>query len=192
MQINKKTDKLEVSQINVVNFSEIKANTIHKGDIDRSFALPESKLLLKNELANSICLREINETYQVYLVEGNKSPTIMREIGRLREIAFQFVGEGTGKVWDIDDYDAYYNEMTNGTRTPFSHSRTLPPNELRTALSHALKTFQRLQEAGIPDHIVQKNASAAGLRVLQDGSLGVLDYTIEQANNMITEDHHTP
>ena len=111
MQINKKTDKLEVSQINVVNFSEIKANTNHKGDIDRSFALPESRFLLKNELANSICLREINENYQVYLVEGNKSPTIMREIGRLREIAFQFVGEGTGKVWDIDDYDAYYQQI---------------------------------------------------------------------------------
>ena len=80
--------------------------------------------------------------------------------------------------------------MTNGTRTPFSHSRTLPAKDLRTALFHALKTFQRLQEAGVPDHIVQKNASAAGLRTLQDGSLGVLDHTIEQENNIITEGKH--
>ena len=36
---------------------------------------------------------------------GVKSPNVMREIGRLREIAFRAAGGGTGKDCDIDEFD---------------------------------------------------------------------------------------
>jgi putative hemolysin len=44
----------------------------------------------------------------VYLAEAQQIPLILQEIGRLREITFRSVGEGTGKAIDLDPYDAYY------------------------------------------------------------------------------------
>jgi putative hemolysin len=38
-------------------------------------------------------------------------PNILNEIGRLREITFREVGEGTNRSIDIDEYDLYYNQM---------------------------------------------------------------------------------
>jgi hypothetical protein len=35
----------------------------------------------------------------------------MNEIGRLREITFREVGEGTNQQMDIDEYDLYYNQL---------------------------------------------------------------------------------
>lgn len=46
--------------------------------------------------------------FDVYLVRGRNAPELMHEIGRLREITFRSVGEGSGKALDIDAYDAYY------------------------------------------------------------------------------------
>ena len=38
-------------------------------------------------------------------------PELIKEIGRLREITFREVGEGTNKSTDIDEYDLYYNHL---------------------------------------------------------------------------------
>ncbi|MBK9015008.1 MAG: GNAT family N-acetyltransferase [Saprospiraceae bacterium] len=35
----------------------------------------------------------------------------MQEIGRLRELTFRVVGEGTGKTRDLDEYDLYYRQL---------------------------------------------------------------------------------
>lgn len=45
---------------------------------------------------------------QVYCAYGRQIPHTLREIGRLRELTFRAVGEGTGKAIDLDLYDAYY------------------------------------------------------------------------------------
>jgi putative hemolysin len=45
---------------------------------------------------------------QVYLTDYASIPTIIQEIGRLREKTFRAVGEGTGKSLDIDEYDPHY------------------------------------------------------------------------------------
>lgn len=44
----------------------------------------------------------------VYLGTAQQMPTIIYEIGRLREISFRAVGEGTGKALDLDEFDPYY------------------------------------------------------------------------------------
>lgn len=44
----------------------------------------------------------------VYLAPAKAIPNILLEIGRLREITFRSVGEGTGKSRDLDRYDEYY------------------------------------------------------------------------------------
>lgn len=49
--------------------------------------------------------------YEVYICPTPKIPHILREIGRLREITFREVGEGTNKRIDLDNYDIYYNHL---------------------------------------------------------------------------------
>jgi putative hemolysin len=49
--------------------------------------------------------------YEVYLSPANEMPNILREIGRLREITFREIGEGTNKSIDLDDFDRYYYHM---------------------------------------------------------------------------------
>jgi putative hemolysin len=47
----------------------------------------------------------------VYALSSRQAPHIVREIGRLREIAFRANGEGTGKARDLDRFDAYYTHL---------------------------------------------------------------------------------
>ena len=44
----------------------------------------------------------------VYLAPASEIPTVLTEIGRLREITFRAIGEGTGKAVDLDEFDQHY------------------------------------------------------------------------------------
>ncbi len=67
---------------------------------------PVNKDLLKAELTEEKRLRMTNRSHnQIYMVTAQDAPNTMREIGRLREIAFRAAGGGTGKSMDIDEYD---------------------------------------------------------------------------------------
>lgn len=52
-----------------------------------------------------------SKNYQVFLTTTEKIPNILHEIGRLREITFRAVGEGTNEAIDLDNYDNYYHHM---------------------------------------------------------------------------------
>lgn len=45
---------------------------------------------------------------EVYIATADKVPNVLRELGRLREITFRGVGEGTGREIDLDTFDAHY------------------------------------------------------------------------------------
>ncbi len=47
----------------------------------------------------------------VYVASADEIPGVLREIGRLREISFRSVGEGTGKKVDLDIYDYHYQHL---------------------------------------------------------------------------------
>ncbi len=49
--------------------------------------------------------------YSVFAARSWQMPHLMNEIGRLREIAFRAVGEGTGKSCDVDRFDSYYEHL---------------------------------------------------------------------------------
>ncbi|MCF8363142.1 MAG: lysophospholipid acyltransferase family protein [Prolixibacteraceae bacterium] len=51
------------------------------------------------------------KNYTVYCAPSKLIPNTLNEIGRLREITFRAVGEGTNRTIDIDEYDLYYNQM---------------------------------------------------------------------------------
>ena len=74
---------------------------------------PVSKALLKSELTPERKLRTTNKSHNdIYVISAVECPHVMREIGRLREIAFRTAGGGTGKAVDIDEFDT----MENGCR----------------------------------------------------------------------------
>ncbi len=67
---------------------------------------PVPKELLKAELTEEKRLRFTHRSNnEIYIVTAHDSPNVMREIGRLREIAFRAAGGGTGKAVDIDEFD---------------------------------------------------------------------------------------
>lgn len=55
---------------------------------------PDKRLRMSNKGGN-----------EIYVLDGRECPNVMREIGRLREIAFRDGGGGTGKSCDIDEFD---------------------------------------------------------------------------------------
>ena len=71
---------------------------------------PISKELLKSELTAERQLRMTNKSHnEIYVVTAHQAPNVMKEIGRLREIAFREAGGGTGKDMDIDEFDTCEN-----------------------------------------------------------------------------------
>lgn len=57
------------------------------------------------------CRLLTSKNYEVYLAAASDIPNILREIGRLREITFRAVGEGTNEAIDLDTFDTYYHHM---------------------------------------------------------------------------------
>ena len=74
--------------------------------VDHNLMIQEVEVLREN---NSRLLQSKN--YEVFLGNAKKMPNILREIGRLREITFREVGEGTNEAIDLDAFDNYYHHM---------------------------------------------------------------------------------
>ena len=71
---------------------------------------PIDKEILKSELTEERRMRFTNKSNnEIYVVTAHNAPNVMKEIGRLREIAFRAAGGGTGKSMDIDEYDIMSN-----------------------------------------------------------------------------------
>ncbi|WP_196886905.1 GNAT family N-acyltransferase [Aureivirga sp. CE67] len=49
--------------------------------------------------------------YEIFFAEASDIPSILHEIGRLREMTFREVGEGTNEEIDLDKYDKYYRHL---------------------------------------------------------------------------------
>lgn len=71
---------------------------------------PIPKEVLKAELTDDKRLRMTSKSNnEVYVVTWQDSPNVVREIGRLREIAFRAAGGGTGLDCDLDEFDTMDN-----------------------------------------------------------------------------------
>lgn len=78
---------------------------------EKSIGHPIDVKLLKKEFNQSRLLGKTIDNKHIYLVDYQTGPNILKEIGRLREITFRKVGEGTGKSLDLDNYDLYYKHI---------------------------------------------------------------------------------
>ena len=75
---------------------------------------PVSSELLKEELKvldKNDSLIFTSKSYRIYLADSKFIPNTLREIGRLREITFREVGEGTNKSLDLDKFDYFYKHL---------------------------------------------------------------------------------
>ena len=106
---------------------------------------PVDKALLKAELTEDKRLRMTNRSHnQIYIVTAQDAPNTMREIGRLREIAFRAAGGGTGMSMDIDEYDTMEN--------PYKQLIVWNPEaeEILGGYRYILGTDVRFDEKGTP------------------------------------------
>ena len=78
---------------------------------EKSIARPERKTDLKKAVQEGTMLGRTPDGKAIFLVEAAESSPVLREIGRLRELSFRAVGEGTGKRRDLDHFDHYYQHL---------------------------------------------------------------------------------
>lgn len=76
-----------------------------------SIAHPQHRQLIKQELELGELLGETTDGKKIFLITYENSSNVMREIGRLRELSFRLVEEGTGKRFDLDEFDEYYKHL---------------------------------------------------------------------------------
>jgi putative hemolysin len=72
---------------------------------------PAKSKLIRKELKQSQLIGTTDDNKQIYLFDYQPNSSVMREIGRLRELSFRAVMEGTGNALDIDAYDRYYRHL---------------------------------------------------------------------------------
>ena len=115
---------------------------------------PVDKELIIAELSSGKFLRHTNKgRNEIYIVDAFNSPNVMKEIGRLREIAFRSAGGGSGKSCDIDEFDVMEKpcrqlivwnpedkEITGGYRFIFGEDIKIDENGVpHIATSHMFK-----------------------------------------------------
>src|SRR3569832_1966749 len=76
-------------------------------------AAPEEPAQLAREVRElgSVHTLYASGDYVVLVAARPMIPHVLKEIGRLREVSFRAVGEGTGKERDLDAYDGWYQQL---------------------------------------------------------------------------------
>lgn len=69
--------------------------------------------LLADEIAGLPDTAVLHQSGEFHVIEARAVdiPLTLREIGRLRELTFRRVGEGTGKACDLDSFDPFYRHL---------------------------------------------------------------------------------
>jgi len=92
-------------------------------NIPKSIKIPKTPKKIIDETSESLMEAEIetcrrldkrlleSKNYEVFLAKKEIIPNILSEIGRLREITFREIGEGTNNATDLDDFDDYYYHL---------------------------------------------------------------------------------
>lgn len=78
---------------------------------ENTLAHPVNRTALKKDLKNGELLGETADGKKIFLFDYEADSAVMQEIGRLRELTFRTVAEGTGDAFDLDKYDASYRHL---------------------------------------------------------------------------------
>ena len=102
------TDRLNIPNLKL-NFSLKKEANVVQNIIDETPTLDivnEVERLSKND---KMLFR--NGNYEVFFATYSEIPSIMREIGRQRELTFRKIGEGSNLPFDLDEFDEHYHHL---------------------------------------------------------------------------------
>ncbi len=94
--------------------SDVIKKTIRDTEIPKKIITSIGTKLIKQEidsLRGYDCRLLESKNYEVFLAPADNIPNILKEIGRLREITFRAIGEGTNKAIDLDACDSYYHHL---------------------------------------------------------------------------------
>ena len=101
-------DRLNIPNLRL-NFPLLKEENVVQNIIDETPTqdiVAEIEALSKND---KMLFR--NGNYEVFFASYNDIPSIMREIGRQRELTFRKIGEGSNLPFDLDEYDEHYHHL---------------------------------------------------------------------------------
>jgi len=133
--------------------------------MEQEIIQPVDRELIKSELTPEKQLRLTNKSNnEIYIVTAHNSPNVMREIGRLREIAFREAGGGTGKALDVDEFDTCDNcykqlivwnpeaeDILGGYRYQFGTDWEIMPNgQPHLATSHMFHFSEKFMKEYVP------------------------------------------
>lgn len=102
----------------------------------KAIAHPEHRLRLRDEIRTCELLGETADSKQIYLYHYQPDSCVMREIGRLRELAFRAVDEGTGQRRDLDQYDQHYFHLVLWDHENLEIAGAYRLRDARTAAAH--------------------------------------------------------
>ena len=142
---------------------------------------PISKDILKSELTEEKRLRFTNKSNnEIYIITAHNAPNVMKEIGRLREIAFRAAGGGTGLSMDIDEYDTMPN--------PYKQLVVWNPEaeEILGGYRYILGDEVEMDEHGKP-----VLATAHMFNFSEDFLKNYLPYTIELGRSFVTLEYQS-
>ncbi|PPK60472.1 acyltransferase-like protein [Malaciobacter marinus] len=77
----------------------------------KAIAHPQKKEDIIEELKSAKLIGNTKDGKKIYLYDYNEDSTVLKELGRLRELSFRKVGEGINKKRDTDKYDIYYRHI---------------------------------------------------------------------------------
>lgn len=73
--------------------------------------VPAYRMMLELEKLHEGSRLVETDDFMVFTAEMRSIPCIMQEVGRLREVTYRLVGEGSGKSCDIDVFDSMYTHV---------------------------------------------------------------------------------
>lgn len=93
--------------------SPFPSRRIRRAEGPEPLAKPVPGVVLEAEISllSSSALQEESRELAVYAAHADEIPNVLREIGRLRELTFRAVGEGTGRDLDLDSFDRDYRHL---------------------------------------------------------------------------------
>lgn len=105
-----KTEVLKIRSRKQRYFPETFRSTHNGGTVLQPLIDPVPSSLLKKEIKHLPKDQQLlnRGDYRVYIAHNKQIPYLMNEIGRLRELTYRDVQEGTGRSLDLDHFDAYY------------------------------------------------------------------------------------
>ncbi len=117
-EVNRLDDKKLVNYLRLntylLNGSSVnQINSLTNEQITEPIAAPISIEIIIDEIDRLSCSDQLltSGEFTVYCTKSENIPSLMHEIGRLREQNFRQAGEGTGLALDLDDFDETYLQL---------------------------------------------------------------------------------